>query len=489
MLILCWTILLSVNSVRAVLLRNYAQTTFNFRLANYFQDGMVLLFDEPSSVLWGYGQPGAKAQVVIFGESVSVDVNDAGIWKTNFWIHILGGPFEIDVYQIERGNRTGHIRLRDVYFGEVFLCGGGANMAFPLAKMFNGSEELASSSQFPRIRLLRIAPASSSTEWQEPRILQNWTVASPDSLKDFSALCWATGRRVYEDLRTRFDEKGSIGLIGAYEQADFPVRSWTPPDSIEQCPGTMPHPANDSGLWNAMIAPLKELRLTSVIWYQGEADATINPDTYGCLLQAMVDGWRKHFYHDIALPFGIVQLGTRNADTIPGATARLRWEQTAGYGQVPNAALVRVFMASAMDLADPESPFGSELPRFKEEIAQRLLAGIVSVLYYRHIPFQGPFPQRVQYAVIRWYCAGIAGRIAECGATPPVSRIGQPETPLLCTHRVAALQPVFFVTPGQRPHAATNAARSTRRIIWVTPEGSRDRRLFCQPTGPEMAGT
>ncbi|XP_055356563.1 sialate O-acetylesterase-like, partial [Paramacrobiotus metropolitanus] len=355
---------------------------------------MVLEFDSPGSVLWGYGKPGAGVDVAVFGDILSTDINDAGMWKMSVWATLAGGPFHMDVYQTERGNYTAHVGLCDVYFGEVFLCGGEANMAFPVAKMFNGSEELAASSQFPLIRLLPIAPASSSIELQEPRILHNWTVASPAALQDFSALCWTTGRRLYEDLRARFGET-PIGLIGAYQDASSPVRTWTPPGSIGQCGGSVPQPASDSKLWNAMIAPLKQLRLTSVIWYQGESDAAVDTAAYGCLFQAMVEGWQDHFYRGIALPFAIVQLGTRNADNTPGATARLRWEQTTDYGQVPNEALVRVFMASAMDLADPESPFGSQFPPYKEDIAQRLLAGIISIIYYRHIPFQGPFPQRI----------------------------------------------------------------------------------------------
>ncbi|XP_055341954.1 sialate O-acetylesterase-like [Paramacrobiotus metropolitanus] len=196
-----------------------------------------------------------------------------------------------------------------------------------------------------------------------------------------------------------------IGLIGAYRDKNSPIRGWIPSESIAQCEDTVPlsdstghrqtdDNQTDSTIWNAMIAPLKRLRLTSVIWYQGESDAALQPDLYGCLLQAMVNGWRNNFYRGVSLPFGIVQLGTRNFDDVQGATPLLRWEQTAEYGQVPNEALVRVFMASAIDLPDPESPFGSHVPRYKEEIAKRLLAGVLSVLYYRHIPFQGPFPQR-----------------------------------------------------------------------------------------------
>ena len=52
--------------------------------------------------------------------------------------------------------------------------------------------------------------------------------------------------------------------------------------------------------------------------------------------------------------------------------AGIRWSQTASYGYVPNPAMKNVFMAVAMDLGDPTSPFGSVHPRDKQDVGMRL---------------------------------------------------------------------------------------------------------------------
>lgn len=55
----------------------------------------------------------------------------------------------------------------------------------------------------------------------------------------------------------------------------------------------------------------------------------------------------------------------------------MRWHQTADFGDVPNAKMQHVFMAVAMDLPDPNSPYGPVHSRHKEEVGQRLaMAGL-----------------------------------------------------------------------------------------------------------------
>lgn len=68
--------------------------------------------------------------------------------------------------------------------------------------------------------------------------------------------------------------------------------------------------------------------------------------------------------------------------------AAVRWGQTANYGYVPNDRQKSVFMAVAVDLGDPASPFGDIHPRYKQPVGARLaLAGRAvaygeSTLYY-----------------------------------------------------------------------------------------------------------
>ena len=59
----------------------------------------------------------------------------------------------------------------------------------------------------------------------------------------------------------------------------------------------------------------------------------------------------------------------------------IRWAQTANYGYVPNKRMTDVFMAVAIDLGDPDSPFGSVHPRDKQDVGTRLAIGARKVVY------------------------------------------------------------------------------------------------------------
>lgn len=60
-----------------------------------------------------------------------------------------------------------------------------------------------------------------------------------------------------------------------------------------------------TGLYNAMIAPLRDMPFKAVLWYQGESNLG-NTSHYAEYLTAMVDSWRKQFGREI--PVVIMQL-------------------------------------------------------------------------------------------------------------------------------------------------------------------------------------
>ena len=68
-----------------------------------------------------------------------------------------------------------------------------------------------------------------------------------------------------------------------------------------------------------------------------------------------------------------------------------RWAQTADYGYVPNDKLQNVFMAVAIDLGDPQSPFGSVHTRDKQDVGVRLVRSARAIVYKDStVYYQGP---------------------------------------------------------------------------------------------------
>ena len=70
-------------------------------------------------------------------------------------------------------------------------------------------------------------------------------------------------------------------------------------------PGSTYFVDTPTGLYNAMIAPLRQYAFRGAVWYQGESN-TGNPKLYAPLLEAMVKNWRTQFGHEF--PIVIVQL-------------------------------------------------------------------------------------------------------------------------------------------------------------------------------------
>lgn len=72
----------------------------------------------------------------------------------------------------------------------------------------------------------------------------------------------------------------------------------------------LPQPVNfnwkPSGLYNAMIEPIKKYNYKGAIWYQGEANAK-RPKEYAQILPALINNWRTLF-NNASMPFLYVQL-------------------------------------------------------------------------------------------------------------------------------------------------------------------------------------
>nr|KAG5691596.1 hypothetical protein BaRGS_023724 [Batillaria attramentaria] len=149
-----------------------------------------------------------------------------------------------------------------------------------------------------------------------------------------------------------------------------------------------------------MINPLLGMTLYGAIWYQGEGNAG-HAAKYSCQIQALVNRWREAFNKqslretDIHFPFGYVQLAGNAHNDAVGSFPAERWAQTANHGYSPNPDLPNTFMAVAMDLPDFDSPRGTIHPRYKQDVAERLVLGALNVAYGQNdVTFQGPFPTR-----------------------------------------------------------------------------------------------
>eukprot|EP01084_Bolivina_argentea_P188583 324604_1 len=291
-------------------------------------------------------------------------------------------------------------------------------MQFTVDSAFNASDEIKDANNYPFIRVFSASQIGSTTpQLNLLQVKEPWSVASSASIGGgnwtyMSAVCWFFGKNMFKYRQY------PIGLIST-NYGGTAVRLWSSPDALSKCnesysmnkewPVTKddflatdptmyadtPLGVGPSGLWNAMIYPFLQTTIRAAIWYQGEADS--NPTyavPYACQFPAMIEDWRAkwHLYSDTSpdFPFGFVQLSTWNdakgnkpcGDDINCQSVPIvRWAQTANYGYVSNPKMPNTFMATAIDLGDPTSPFGDVHPRYKQQVSERLSDAGKAVIY------------------------------------------------------------------------------------------------------------
>ena len=107
------------------------------RLPQPYGDGMVLQRGQTIR-LHGTADAGTPVRVR-FDDLERTDTAGAdGRWQVDFPARPAGGPYEID-FAAGKERRT----LRDVWVGEVWLCSGQSNMAFPLRSAATAAADLA----------------------------------------------------------------------------------------------------------------------------------------------------------------------------------------------------------------------------------------------------------------------------------------------------------------------------------------------------------
>ncbi|VDI28937.1 sialate O-acetylesterase [Mytilus galloprovincialis] len=376
---------------------------FTFSFAAYYGDHMVLQKAPQAATVWGYGEE-VGSDVVVTGfdhEAVTTTVTELNTWSVKL------PPIQDtnSTYNITAKSQNKSIMLKNVLFGDIWICSGQSNMVFTLDMANDAQAEMQEAKNYSHIRVFTASQETSDTPLTDLKgVAEPWSIPSQDTVGHkpwtyFSAVCWLYGKLLYQNRGY------PIGLITS-AWGGTAIELWSSANALAKCGIKEGKQENltltHSSLWNAMMAPFTRLTIYGVVWYQGEANAG-SPDTYNCTFPEMIADWRKQFttnsdgQTNSLFPFGFVQLAPnrdRSKYDISTGFPDIRWHQTADMGYVPNYYMSNVFMAVAMDLPDFSSPYGSIHPRYKQDVASRLLTSALAVAYNKHtnIRYQGPQP-------------------------------------------------------------------------------------------------
>jgi len=199
----------------------------------------------------------------------------------------------------------------------------------------------------------------------------------------FQPLAGFFGRNLYDNLQV------PIGLFSD-NWGGTPVQAWSSADALKKCPGKskptekVGGPNDPSNLWNAMILPVLSMTIKGALWYQGESNSG-QPNYYACGFPAMIADWREKWGGTTSktFPFYYVQLA-------PWLNGDVNSEPLTRLSQLFANALPLVGFATAADLGDPLSPYGSIHPRGKQEIGKRLALAARGISYGQTVAYLGP---------------------------------------------------------------------------------------------------
>ncbi|XP_046342777.2 sialate O-acetylesterase-like isoform X2 [Haliotis rufescens] len=367
--------------------------------ASYYQDHMVLQRAPQKALIWGYGRQIGDQVTVEISKTGSVHTRiikntngTGGVWQVKLPAVSDTGPFIITA-----SSQEGNVSIHDVLFGDVWMCPGQTDMAFPMSQITNSTNEIKKAMEYKHLRVLKPKDYQSATALDDLKGIDiNWTTPSNASLGNFSAVCWLFGEYLYSHT------KHPIGLI----QVTFPEATHSSPErkvNNEKLIHFPRIPPIDPGSWNGLIYPLSHMVTFGIIWYQGSGNLK-SDFNYGYDFIVMMSNMRTLYRSKTlnetssSMPFGIVQMGPITAPAYASEAGSFRWSQSFDYGVVPNGRQTDAFMAITADLIDPHSPYGQDHPRCKQIVSARLMLGALNIAYGdKDIEFQGPYPNNITF--------------------------------------------------------------------------------------------
>ena len=381
------------------------------QVSDMYSDNMVLQRDR-NLVIHGKANAGDKVTVKIAGRKKKTVTGSNGKWMVMIEPLKAGGPYTLSISTAQK-----ELIYNNVLVGEVWLCSGQSNMEFKLNQSATGKRDIPQAAN-DQIRLydMKARWRTDAVEWDVSVLdslnhLQyyketSWTVCSPETASQFSAIAYYFGKMLQDSLKV------PVGLIcnaigGSPTEAwvdrrtleyEFPaiLRDWTKNDFIQDWVRGRAalnvkksnhkfqrHPYEPCYLYESGILPLQQYPIKGVLWYQGESNAH-NKDAHEKLFKLLVQSWRKNWNNEQML-FYFVQLSSLNRPSWPwfrDSQRRLMQE------------IEHTGMAVCTDRGDSLDVH----PTRKQEVGERLAYWALNKTYGHHVTPSGPLYKSVTFS-------------------------------------------------------------------------------------------
>lgn len=389
-----------------------AEVTFSDMFKGW--NGAVPVLQRSVTVsVWGTAPAQTKLTLSLDGKRVaSALTNSSGIWMAYIPPQSAGYNRTMTVGAVD----TALSATTVVSFGETILCVGQSNMGMQVGPSVRGFDaDNATAENAASVRYTgRISLHSRDSRWTDAKgVSPNstvWYAVDPITIKNFSAVCWLSGRILFDSLNPQGSkaQEVPVGLamnaIGAH-----PVESWLGPDQLAACGITTP--CSDhmpmSKIWASTIIPMQPFTFGTMLYDQAEADIICSREAqYPCMQEQLASSYRAQF--NVSFPFIAVQLPGYTEDAFS-----MRLAQDAAALKTPNAAVIATYDDSCAEDNLHGCPHGNVHNVHKLPVGTRVAAMIRKLTLKEDLVAEGPRVQTITRG------AGDTVLLKFSGGTPP----------------------------------------------------------------------
>ena len=205
-----------------LLLLFLSQVDAKITLPRLISDGMILQRDETIKV-WGWAEPGEDVQFTFNDKTRTTVADTDGSWSFSLLPQKAGGPY------LFRFSGTNELEVRDIYFGDVWLCSGQSNMELTMERVKEKYHEEVANANNNLIRQFLVPDQFDFKKSFEDLDEGSWVSVTPKTIMGFTAVGYFFAKSIQKKTGA------PVGLINA-ALGGSPVESWMSEASLKPFP-------------------------------------------------------------------------------------------------------------------------------------------------------------------------------------------------------------------------------------------------------------
>lgn len=200
----------------------YSTIYSQIKLPRLISDGMILQRDIPVKI-WGWATPNEKIEITFNKKKFQTTTSQDGNWVLTLPSQKAGGPYEMTL------TASNTIVLKNILFGDVWLCSGQSNMELPMERVKDEYSDVIAKANNSEIRQFLVPDQYNFSKENTDLSSGEWKEANAANILNFSAVAYFFASEIY----TKY--KVPIGLINS-ALGGSPAESWLSADAIKKFP-------------------------------------------------------------------------------------------------------------------------------------------------------------------------------------------------------------------------------------------------------------